>query len=150
MTTHHRLPADYTRCVNEQCVMRIRCLRWLCREDNMRSSFAIFPPWPKCGAWLPATTQPTEPTTEMKITATSTPKSILYGLENCPLHRKTPFGVTNVSMTQLSIARYYGGIKYNGEDYTYHGPTDELIRDDVLKWKKKQEKQQPTEPTQPK
>ena len=67
-------------------------------------------------------------------------ESQLTGLDGCPLHRKTPFGMTNVSMTQLSIARHYGGIKYNGESYTYLPHTDELIRDDVLKWKKKQEK----------
>jgi len=66
--------------------------------------------------------------------------SILTGLEDCPLHRKTPFGITNVSQTQLSIARHYGGIKYNGDEYTYVPPSDELIRNDVLKWKKKNEK----------
>lgn len=64
----------------------------------------------------------------------------LFGLEDCPLHRKTPYGMKNVSMTQLSIARYYGGIKYNGDRYTYLPKTDELIRDDVLKWQKKNAK----------
>lgn len=58
----------------------------------------------------------------------------LFGLDGCPLHRKTPYGMTNVSMTQLSIARHYGGIKCNGESYTYLPKTDELIRNDVLKW----------------
>lgn len=62
------------------------------------------------------------------------------GLDRCPLHRKTPYGMTNVSMTQLSIARHYGGIKYNGESYTYLPKTDELIRDDVLKWQTKNAK----------
>lgn len=64
----------------------------------------------------------------------------LFGLDECPLHRKTPYGMTNVSMTQLSIARHYGGIKYNGESYTYLPKTDELIRNDVLKWQTKNAK----------
>ena len=59
----------------------------------------------------------------------------LFGLENCPLHRNTPFGIQDVSRTQFSVARHYGGIKYNGSDYTYLPATDELIRDDVLKWR---------------
>jgi len=45
--------------------------------------------------------------------------SALVGLYECPLHRKTPFGICNVRMTQFSIARFYGGIKYNGESFTY-------------------------------
>jgi hypothetical protein len=64
--------------------------------------------------------------------------SILDDLDTCPLHRKTPFGVTNVSMTQLSIARYYGMINFNGYKYIYYPDTDELIREDVMKWKAKQ------------
>lgn len=64
--------------------------------------------------------------------------SALVGLENCPLHRKTPFGICNVRKTQFSIARYYGAIKFNGELFTYLPDTDELIRDDVLQWRRKQ------------
>ena len=41
-------------------------------------------------------------------------------------------------MTQFSIARFYGGIKFNGETFTYLPDTDELIRDDVLRWRVKQ------------
>lgn len=67
-------------------------------------------------------------------------KSQLDGLRDCPLHRNTPFGMTNVSMTQLSIARFYGGINYNGEHYIYLPETDELIRKDVFKWKQDQDK----------
>lgn len=52
----------------------------------------------------------------------------------------------NVSQTQLSIARYYGGIKINGNHYTYM-PTDELIRDDVLKFVTKLRKAKKAEPT---
>lgn len=64
--------------------------------------------------------------------------SALGGLEECPLPRKTPFGITNVRMTQFSIARFYGGIQFNGDTYTYLSDTDELIRDDVLEWRLKQ------------
>ena len=73
-------------------------------------------------------------------------KSHLEGLEDCPLHRKTPFGITGVSRSQFSIARHYGGINYNGERYTYFCSTDELVRDDVLKWKKKTKKLTPAQP----
>jgi hypothetical protein len=64
--------------------------------------------------------------------------SILSDLDNCPLHRKSPFGITNVTQTQFSIARYYGGINFNGSMYIYYPDTDELIREDVMKWKAKQ------------
>lgn len=67
-------------------------------------------------------------------------ESRLSGLDACTLHRRTPFGMTNVSMTQLSIARHYGGITYQNEAYTYFPATDELVRNDVLKWRKKEEK----------
>jgi trehalose/maltose hydrolase-like predicted phosphorylase len=68
-------------------------------------------------------------------------ESILVDLNDCPLHRKVPFGITNVSMTQMSIARHFGGIKVNGYDYVCNPMTDELIRTDVLKWKNKHNKQ---------
>ena len=41
-------------------------------------------------------------------------------------------------MTQLSIARYYGTINFNGYKYIYYPDTDELIREDVMRWKAKQ------------
>jgi hypothetical protein len=63
--------------------------------------------------------------------------SILKDLDDCPLHRKSPFGITNVTQTQFSIARYYGGINFNGSMYIYHPHTDELIREDVMKWRTK-------------
>ena len=66
--------------------------------------------------------------------------SDLTGLEDCPLTRKTPFGISGVSNTHLSIARHYGGIIYNGASYVYNPVTDELIRADVLKWKRQQER----------
>ena len=65
-------------------------------------------------------------------------KDFLSGLDDCPLHRNAPYGVKNVSHTQLSIARYYGSINFNGFKYIYNPMADELIREDVLKWKTKQ------------
>jgi hypothetical protein len=66
--------------------------------------------------------------------------SILDDIGDCPLHRRTPFGMKGVSQTQLSIARHYGGIVYQGDRYIYNTATDELIRDDVLRWKTKRGK----------
>lgn len=40
----------------------------------------------------------------------------------------------DVSMTQLSIARHYGGAQLPGGSFTYIPHTDELIRDDVLRY----------------
>jgi hypothetical protein len=65
-------------------------------------------------------------------------QSILTDLDDCPLHRKSPYGITNVSMTQFSVARYYGGMNFNGSLYIYNHTTDELIRKDVLKWRNKE------------
>jgi hypothetical protein len=67
-------------------------------------------------------------------------KTLLDGLDDCPLHRRTPFGIRNVSQTQFSIARYSMGCRFNGDNYIYLPPTDELIRADVLKWQKKAQK----------
>ena len=53
-------------------------------------------------------------------------------LQTSNLSRKTPFAIQGVMNTQLSIARFYGGIRYNGDGYTYMPDGDELIRDDVL------------------
>ncbi len=53
-------------------------------------------------------------------------------------------GWRNVMMTQLSIARFSGGITYNGKHYVYNPQADELVRGDILKramkWKREQEK----------
>lgn len=45
--------------------------------------------------------------------------------------------------TQLSIARHYGGCKYNGASYTIdvNDPDQPLVRDDILKAEKKAKKQ---------
>ena len=79
-----------------------------------------------------------QPNTASEAQDTPKKQSILMELDDCPLHRDSPYGVTNVSHTQLSIARYYGTINFNGFKYIYHPMTDELIREDVLKWQTKQ------------
>ena len=73
------------------------------------------------------------------------PASIVDKIKDCPLHTRTPFGIQGVSMGQFSIARHYGGIEFNGERYTYFPETDELVRNDVVKWMNKPK----TNPTAP-
>jgi hypothetical protein len=48
--------------------------------------------------------------------------------------------IENVSNSQLSIARYYGGVNLNGIEYIYEAKTDRLIRNDYLKEYNKQNK----------
>lgn len=43
----------------------------------------------------------------------------------------TPERIYNVSQTQLSVARFYGGCKFNGSDYHYDDESDTLIRMDI-------------------
>lgn len=50
---------------------------------------------------------------------------------------KNPERIHHVSKTQLSIARYFGGCKYNGDEYVYIPGEDVLIRKDVFKKEKK-------------
>jgi len=49
------------------------------------------------------------------------------------LHKRAPFALPNVSMGFFSIARYYGGLTYQGCHYTYMPGHDECVRDDVLR-----------------
>ena len=58
----------------------------------------------------------------------------IEALQSSRLSRETPYLIEGVSRTQLSIARHYGGIKFQGAQYDYLPDTDELIRDDVRKW----------------
>jgi|WetSurMetagenome_2_1015567.scaffolds.fasta_scaffold562694_1 hypothetical protein len=62
-----------------------------------------------------------------------TPEEVAL-LQSSGLKREAPFLITNVSNTQFSVARHYGGCMAYGQKYTYNPLTDELIRDDVLKW----------------
>jgi len=41
---------------------------------------------------------------------------------------------SNVSQTQLSIARHYGGCKIQGHQFFYNAADDSLIREDVGIW----------------
>lgn len=61
-------------------------------------------------------------------------------LQATKLDRATPFVICGVSCSQLSIARFYGGCKFQGRNYTYIPTTDELLRDDVVKWLAKHRK----------
>ena len=61
-------------------------------------------------------------------------------LQSSKLNRDTPFAIRGVTQTQFSIARYYGGCKFNGAHYTYFAESDELVRDDVLKFVTKRRK----------
>ena len=44
-----------------------------------------------------------------------------------------PERIYNVSQTQLSVARFYGGCKFNGADYHHHPENDTLTRLGILK-----------------
>lgn len=50
------------------------------------------------------------------------------------LHKRTYYAVCHVSTTIFSVARLYGRATIQGEPFTYFPDTDELIRDDVLKF----------------
>lgn len=63
-------------------------------------------------------------------------------LQATKLDRATPFAIGGVSQSQLSIARHYGGCKFQGRNYLYLPGTDELLRDDVVKWLAKHRKAQ--------
>lgn len=52
-----------------------------------------------------------------------------------------PEEIHNVSMGFFSIARYYGGIKFQGVYYAYDPTRDVLVRDDVLKARAKAERE---------
>ena len=55
-------------------------------------------------------------------------------LADSGLHKKAYFLIKNVSQSIFSVARYYGEAKIQGCDFFYISNTDELIRDDVVKW----------------
>ena len=46
----------------------------------------------------------------------------------------TPYVMQGASVGPLSIAWHYCGCTYAGRQYFYIPTTDELIREDVLKW----------------
>lgn len=68
----------------------------------------------------------------------SEPKSFLTPdeverLQTSGLKTDAYFAIRGASHGMFSVARHYGGMTFNGYDYTYDPNTDELIRDDVLK-----------------
>jgi len=54
--------------------------------------------------------------------------------------RSSNVAYTNVSSTQLSIARHYGVANVQGKHYVYNPTDDSLIREDVVKWIAKKKK----------
>lgn len=54
--------------------------------------------------------------------------------------KRLPDEIHNVSMGFFSIARFYGGCKYEGEHYTYFPDEDKLVRDSVLLQRAKEAK----------
>ncbi len=56
------------------------------------------------------------------------------------LGRDTPYCISNASMSQFSVARHFGACTFNGHSYTYMATSDELIRDDVLRFVTKMRK----------
>lgn len=66
----------------------------------------------------------------------------LIALQASGLDPFTPFVIQGVSHTQLSISRHYGGCTYGGRQYYYIPTTDELMRDDVVRWITKRRKEE--------
>ena len=60
------------------------------------------------------------------------------------LHKDAPYAISGVSGSMFSLARYTGGIRVSGSDYTYLPVHDECVRDDVLKMVKKMRKAKKT------
>ena len=46
----------------------------------------------------------------------------------------TPYIITGVSRSMFSVARLVGSCNFQGQGYTYNPVTDELVRNDVLKF----------------
>ena len=61
-------------------------------------------------------------------------------LKTCPLPDKPVHAIGFVTQTQFSIARHYGGIRFQGVEYTYLPEGDQLVREDILKWLNEQMK----------
>lgn len=49
------------------------------------------------------------------------------------MNNEAPEVYYNVSQTQMSIARRFGGLKVNGVEYRYDAETDRLVREDIAK-----------------
>lgn len=53
-----------------------------------------------------------------------------------------PEEIHNVSQSQFSVARHYGGCTFHGAHYTYDADRDVLVRDDILKARRAKNKSQ--------
>lgn len=53
-----------------------------------------------------------------------------------------PEEIHNVSQSQFSVARHYGGCTFSGAHYTYDADRDVLVRDDILKARRAKNKSQ--------
>jgi hypothetical protein len=51
---------------------------------------------------------------------------------------REPLAYADISNTQLSVFRHYGGGSVNGHAFYYVPETDELLRHDVIKWIERQ------------
>ena len=62
------------------------------------------------------------------------------------MKERTPERIYNWLDSQLSLARHYGGCKYNGADYViaYDEEGQPLVRSDLLKKPKPAKKEKPT------
>jgi len=58
----------------------------------------------------------------------------IKALQSAGLSDDTPYMMTGVSSSQMSVARHYNGCRYQGAEYIYDPVHDTLIRADVLKW----------------
>lgn len=56
---------------------------------------------------------------------------------------RTPEIIYNVSQSQLSIARHYGGINYNGVEYVYNPADDTLTKKKPPEKKSRSKRLQP-------
>lgn len=62
-------------------------------------------------------------------------------LQESGLHKRSWYVIRNVSTSIFSVCRHYGGGVIQNEHYTYTPTTDELIRNDVLKFVMKQRRE---------
>lgn len=61
-------------------------------------------------------------------------------LQSSGLHVMTPYVIDDPRHEAMRFAKLDGSVKWHGDYYTYIDATDELIRDDVLRWLEKRRK----------
>lgn len=87
----------------------------------------------------------------MKVGPILTPENIDPLVAAGKLQSDDNIGWRDISFTQLSIARHYGGTRVNGVHYVYIPESDELVREDVLAMvmKRRADALKKTAPSQP-